>query len=273
MVILLLCLVIQGCAVSFAYRHADWLMLHKLDQYFDLSAEQRKNLSDRLQVILSRHRREALPQYEAFLIDIRGRLERGITGEDVDWFYASFDRLRDDLFERFVDDGGVFLASIERDQTKTLEQAMQKDNAKAAKLASDPPQERLKKRADNIVEIAKDWTGSLTREQRAQIVQWSLALPDTQPIFFKYRQQRQQQLLDLLHGPRTSEVATRELRDALVHQDRTAPIWYRNAVEEWRAGIKSLVPRIDRMISPSQRRYAIDKLQRLINQVHDLRSE
>jgi hypothetical protein len=248
-------------------------MLHKLDQYFDLSAEQRKDLTDKIQVILSRHRREALPQYEAFLIEIRGRIERGLTGEDVDWFYASFDRLRDDLFERLVVDGGVFLASVEEDQIGTLERAMQKDNAKAAKLASDRPQDRLKKRADNTVDVVKDWTGSLSKEQRAQVVQWSEALPDTQPTFFKYRRQRQQQLLDLLHRPRTSDAATRELRDALVHQDRTAPAWYRQAVQEWRAGVKALVPRINRILTSSQRRYAIDKLQRLINQVHDLRSE
>ncbi|MGH7257996.1 MAG: DUF6279 family lipoprotein [Nitrospiraceae bacterium] len=248
-------------------------MLHKLDQYFDLSAEQRKDLTDRIQVILSRHRREALPKYEAFLIEIRGRVERGLTGDDVDWFYVSLDRLRDDLFERLVVDGGVFLASVERDQTRTLERAMQKDNAKAAKLASDPPQERLKKRADNTIDVVKDWTGSLTKEQRALVVQWSQALPDTQPAFLDYRRQRQQQLLNLLHQPRTSEVATRELRDALVHQDQTAPSWYRQAVEEWRAGVKTLVPRINRMLTSSQRRYALDKLQHLITQVHDLRSE
>lgn len=248
-------------------------MLHKLDQYFDLSAEQRKDLTDRIQVILSRHRREALPQYEAFLIEIRGRVERGLIGDDVDWFYASFDRLRNDLFERLVVDGGVFLASVEQDQTRTLERAMQKDNARAAKLASDPPQERQRRREENTIEVVKEWTGSLTKEQRAQVAQWSHTLPDTQPEFLKYRRQRQQQLLDLLHRPRTSEVATRELRDALVHQDRTAPSWYRQAVEEWRGGVKALIPRINRMLTSSQRRYALDKLQRLINQVHDLRSE
>jgi len=266
------CFCIDGCAISFAYRHADWLMVHKLDQYFDLTSMQRADLTERIKGILARHRQEALPQYEAFLIEIRGRLERGLAGDDVDWFYASFDRLRDDLFERLVVDGGVFLASVEQDQARTLEWAMQNDNARAAKLASNPPQERLKKRADNTIDVVKAWTGSLSKKQRTQIIQWSQALPDSQPIFFKYRQHRQQQLLALLHRPRTSEGATRELRVALVDQDRTAPPWYRQAVEDWRAGIKMLIPQITGMLTPSQRRHAIDKLQRLINQVHDLHS-
>lgn len=270
--VLALCLLLNGCAVAFVYRHADWLMLHKLDQYFDLSVEQRKDLTDRIQAILTKHRREALPQYEAFLVQIHHRLERGLTGEDVEWFYASFDRLRDDLFDRLVVDGGVFLASVNQAQTVTLERAMRKDNEKAARLASSPAPERLKKRADNTIEVVKDWTGSLSRDQRNQIVAWSYSLPDTQPMFFRYREEQQRELLMLLRHPRTPELAAQKLRAVLVHQDQSAPPWYLHAVQEWRKGIRDLAPRIDRTLSASQRRYALDKLQRLITQVHDLYS-
>ena len=269
-VIVAFCLLLSGCAVSFVYRHADWLMLHKLDQYFDLTTEQRKDTTGRIQAILSKHRREALPQYEAFLQEVRQRLERGIAAQDVEWFYATFDRLRDDLFERFVDDGGVFLASIGPSQRSTLERAMRKDNEKAAKLASGSARDRSKKQAENTLEVVKDWTGFLTKDQRKQIVEWSHQLPDSQPMFFRYREQRQQELLMLLERPRTSESAAQTLRAALVHQEQTAPPWYLHAVQEWRNGMRDLAPRIDRTLLPSQRRYALDKLQRLIAQIRDL---
>jgi hypothetical protein len=246
-------------------------MLHKLDQYFDLNTEQRKDLTGRIQAMLAKHRHEALPQYEAFLVQIHERLERGVTGEDVDWFYASFDRLRDDLFDRLVVDGGVFLSSVNQPQTVRLERAMQKDNEKAAKLAMGPTPERLKKRADNTVQIVKDWTGWLTREQRNQIAAWSYRLPDTQPMFFRYREERQRELLTLLQQPRTPEMAAKKLRTALVQQEHNAPAWYVQAVQDWRNGIKDLAPRIDGTLSEAQRRYALDKLQRLIGQVRDLR--
>ena len=271
-VALAFCVILNGCAVAFIYRHADWLMLHKLDQYFDLNTEQRKDVSGRIQAILAKHRREALPQYEAFLVQVHQRLERGLTAEDVEWFYTTFDRLRDDLFDRVVIDGGAFLASVNHTQTVTLERAMQKDTEKAARLASSPAPERLKRRAENTVEIVKDWAGSLSRDQRNQIVAWSYGLPDTQPLFFRYREQRQGELLTLLRHPRTPESATQKLRAALVHQDQTAPPWYLHAVQEWRDAIKDLAPRIDHTLSASQRRYALDKLQRLIAQVRDLRS-
>jgi len=247
-------------------------MLHKLDQYFDLTSGQRQDLTERINSILARHRQEALPEYEAFLVQIRHRVERGITPEDVDWFYAGFDRLRNDLFERLIVDGGVFLASVDQNQTKNLEAALRKENEKAAAVARITPTERIKKRVDSTLEVVADWTGSVSREQRVQVSEWSKALPDTQPLFFRYREQRQHELLTLLRQPRTSEGATRELRAALVHQDQTAPAWYLQALEEWRNGIKQLVTRIDRTMTSAQRRYALDKLQRLINQVHDLRN-
>jgi hypothetical protein len=56
----------------------------------------------------------------------------------------------------------------------------------------------------------------------------------------------------------------------LVHQEQSAPAWYLHAVQEWRKGITELAPRIDRTLTASQRRYALDKLQRLITQVRDL---
>lgn len=264
--------VLGGCAVSFVYRHADWLMLHKLDQYFDLTREQRSDLSDRIQSLLATHRREALPQYEAFLTQVAQRVERGITPDDIDWFYASFDRLRDDLFERIISDGGVFLASVEPQQTATLERALEKDNRKAAELAAAPAPERMKQRADRTVEIITEWTGPLSRDQRERIRDLSYRLPDTQPMFFRYRQERQAELLRLLHQPRSSETAARQLRAALVRPDDHAPDWYLKAVRAWREGIKDLAPRIDRLLTPDQRRHAIDKLQRLIGQVRDLHS-
>jgi hypothetical protein len=247
-------------------------MLHKLDQYFDLNTEQRRDITGRIQAILSKHRHEALPQYEAFLVQIHQRVERGVTSEDVDWFYASLDRLRDDLFDRLVIDGGVFLASVSPAQTVTLERAIQKDNEQAARLTSGSAGARLKKRADNTVEVVRDWTGFVSRDQRNQIIAWSYRLPDNQPIFFRYRQERQQELLNLLQQPRTPEIAAKRLRAALVQQDQTAPRWYLQALEEWRNGIKDLIPRIDRTLSSAQRRYALDKLQRLIAQVRDLHS-
>lgn len=265
-----LLVLLAGCSLTHAYRYADWIILWELDHYFDLTSEQRHDLGLRLTPLLAQHRHEAIPQYEAFLVQIRQRLERGLTSQDIDWTYATYDRLRADLFERLVADGGVFLASVDPSQVRTFENALQKDNDKAVRLVQAPKQERLQRRAQDTIDWLEDWLGSLSKDQEAQIRAWSLALPDTQQVRLAYRQQRQQKLLALLHQPRTPERVAQELRAILVYEDQTAPQAYQDAVRQMRAAVKTMALAIDQRITADQRHHAVTKLQRLIDQLHDL---
>ena len=262
---------LAGCSfATTAYRNADRIIVWKLDHYFDLNRDQRHDLAQRLTPLLARHRHEALPQYETFLQEIRQRVERGLTGPDIDWAYATYDRLRTDLFERVVTDSGAFLASVETRQVRTLESALQKDNVKAARLVQTPTPERLNKRAQDTLDLVKDWLGRLTKEQQAQIREWSLTLPDVEPMWVAYQQQRRQELVTLLNQPRTPERIARELRSMFVYHDHTAPPSYQNAIRQMRENAKTVALAIDQHLTPEQRRHAVAKLQRLIDQVHAL---
>ncbi len=262
---------LAGCSyTTTAYRYADRIILWKADHYFDLNSAQRHKLAERLTPLLDRHRYEALPQYEAFLQEVRQRVERGLTGSDVDWAYATYDRLRIDLIERVVADSGVLLASVDGRQVRTFESALQKDNAKAARLIQSTEPERLKKRAQTTLDLVKDWLGPLTPEQQAQIREWSFALPDLQPIWIAYQQQRQHELLTLLHQHRTPERITRDLRTMFVDADQTASPSYQHAVRQMRADAKAMALAVDQHLTADQRRHAVAKLQRLIDQIHEL---
>lgn len=268
-----LLLLLAGCTLTVAYRYADWIILWQVDHYFDLTSEQRHDLALRLMPLLTQHRHEAIPQYEAFLVQIRQRLERGLTGQDIDWAYATYDRLRADLFDRLVPDGGVFIAYVDPRQVRTFEEALQKENDEAARLVQAPAPERLKKRAHATIDWLEYWLGPPSKDQEAQIREWSLALPDTQQVWLAYRQQRQQELLALLHQPRTPERVARELRAILVDPDQHAPQAYQKAVRQMHAAVKTMVLAIDQRLTTDQRHHAVTKLQRLIDQLHDLQAE
>jgi hypothetical protein len=268
-----LLILLAGCSSLSLYRYADWLILWQVDHYFDLTSDQRHDVAERLTPLLARHRHEAIPQYEAFLVQVRQRFERGLTSQDIDWVYASYDRLRADLFDRVVADGGALLASVDSRQVRILEAALQKDHEKAARLVQDPVPERLKKRADATLGWLEDWLGSLSKDQEAQIREWSLALPDSQQAWVAYQQQRQQELLALLHQSRTPERIAGELRTMFVYQDHTAPQAYQDAVLQMRAAVKTMALAIDQLVTADQRHHAVTKLQRLIDQLHDLQAE
>lgn len=255
-----------------AYRYADRIIVWKLDHCFDLNRDQRHDLAQRLMPLLDKHRHEALPQYEAFLREIRQRVEQGLTGPDVDWAYTTYDELRTDLFERVVADSGVFLASVEARQVSTFESALRKDHAKTVRLIQGPAPERLNKRAQETLDLVQDWLGRLTKEQQGQIREWSFALPDVEPMWVAYQQQRRQELVTLLHESRTPERIARELRSMFVYHDQTAPQAYQNAIRQMRQNAKTVALDIDQHLTPDQRRHAVAKLQRLIDQIHDLQT-
>jgi len=265
---------LAGCSFLSLYRYADWIILWQADQYLDLTSDQRRDLSQRLAPLLARHRQEAIPQYVTVLVQSRQRLERGLTNQDIDWVYANYDRLRADLLDRVIADSGVVLASVDSRQVRTLEAAFQKDTTKAAMLAQAPVQERLKKRADEIIDWLEDWLGSLSKDQEALIRQWTLSLPDNQEFWATYQQQRQQELVALLRQPRTPESVARELSALLVvYPNQTAPPAYQDAIHQMRTAVKTMALAVDQQVTADQRRHAVAKLQRLIDQLRGLQPE
>ena len=262
---------LTGCAMTFAYRHADWLIRWQLDHYLDLNAGQRREITPRLQTILTHHRSEALPQYEEFLKELQQRVGRGLTGEDVNWIYASYDRFRADLFERVVPDGGLVLTTVTDKQIQHFAEVALKEEQKAGRRLQKPISARLDERAKTTLSLAEDWLGPLSAEQAARIRQWSLALPDTQVAWWEYRHHRHQELLSLMQHRKPAREAGETLRSMFVTPEKTAPRVYLDTVKELRASLAAMLLGIDHMLTPAQRSKAVATLQKFIDDVHSLR--
>ena len=267
----ILCMVFAaGCAMTFGYRHADWLIRWQLDHYLDLNSGQRREVTNRLQAILKQHRTEALPQYEQFLKDLQQRVGRGLTAEDVNWVYASYDRFRADLFERVAPDGGLVLTMMTNKQAQHFAEVALKEEQKAERRLQKPIAARMEERAKTLVSMAEVWLGPLTSEQASRIRQWSLALPDTQVAWWQYRRHRHQELLSLMQRPRSPGEAAAALRVMFATPEETAPKIYVDTVKELRSSLSTLLLGADRMLTPTQRSKAVATLQRLIDDVHSL---
>ena len=265
-------LLLSGCALTFGYRHADWLIRWQLDHYLDLNSGQRQDVIPRLKSMLMRHRMEALPQYEQFLKDAQQRVGRGLTREDLNWIYLSYDRFRADLFERAAPDGGVLLTTVTDKQIRSFEKVLRKEEEKAARRLQRPTAARLEERAKVILALAEDWLGPLSGEQTDRIRDWSLALPDTQPAWWQYRQQRHRELLALLHHHGSPDEVSQALRAMFVFPERSAPRSYLDTVKELRAGLTTMLLGTDQLLTSNQRRKAVATIQKMIDDIHGLQT-
>lgn len=268
--IVALVLLMNGCALTFGYRHADWLIRWQLDHYVDLTSSQRQEVAARLEPLLVRHRTEALPQYEQFLKDLQQRVGRGLSREDLEWTFAAYDRFRADLFERAVPEAGRLLTTLSRKQVRHLERVFRKEEAKGDRILQAPVAARLDDRTRKGMALVEEWLGTLSQEQSARVRPLILALPDSQPVWWDYRRQRHDEILGLLRHPMAAEEINHRLRQMFVQSRQSAPARYVEMDRDMRTGLTALVLETDRIITPLQRRHAVASIQKVIDELHAL---
>lgn len=258
---------LSGCAGTLLYNHADWLLTRQVDQYFDLTRSQRSFVSARLGTLLERHRHDALPQYEDVIHQAAARIQRGLTGEDVEWVFRQYDHLRVDLLARFALDGADFLRLVRDPQVAHVQRALQKRLAEQEALLREPVQTRLVARKDRLLALVREWLGPVSHEQEQQITELAMAFPDTVPIMYAHQLRRNDQLIALLEL-RMQQDTPDKLRAWLIDQE-TDPSFL-EVTRQLRHHLKGLLLALDRMATPVQRRHLLSKLDDLAHTVRKL---
>lgn len=266
-VIFVLSFTVAGCASTLLYNHADWLLTRQVDQYFDLTRSQRSFVSARLGTLLEHHRHEALPQYEDVIHQVAARIQHGLSSEDVEWAFRQYDRLRIDLLARFASDGADFLRLVREPQLPHLKRALQKRLAEQEALLREPVQTRLAARRDRLLALAREWLGSVSREQEQQITELVMAFPDTIPLIYAHQLQRNDQLMALLER-RMQQDTPDKLRAWLTDQD--ADPSFLEVTGQFRHHLKGLLLALDRTATPAQRHHLSAKLDDLAHTVRKL---
>ena len=268
----LVSLAFAGCAAtSLLYNHADWLIARQLDSYFGLNRPQKTFVSSRLSGILAHHRREALPRYETVLHQAGERAADGLTAEDLDWAYVQYDQLRADLFSRFVSDGTEFVRQVNDPQVARLKQALQTRLARDEDLLRDDAANRLAKRTERILKLAREWMGPLSAQQEQDIAKITMGFPDSMPAWHAHQAYRHEQLLALLETRQSDQTAAR-LEHWLVHQDQDHDPRFAEMSKQMRRHITGLVISLDRSATPAQRRHFLSKLEDLAALVRRLQA-
>jgi hypothetical protein len=261
---------LTSCMPIFLYRHADRLVLWKIDEYVDLTADQKQFVRARLKDLLAQHRKDALPVYERFLIQIKEQSVDGLDRQEVDEIFSTYERLRADLFGRIVADGTVILSSLTDRQIQYLEHQFQRDHEKAARKLKEDRDSRLSRRASTTLDWLKDWCGAYSKDQQQRIKDLSMALPDLSAVRLKYQEHRQHELIQFLQSIRDPQVLSGYLENLLLFPERSAPPDYQHAIEHMTQSVKDMVLAVDRMTTTQQRTHALAKLQRLIDDIHAL---
>jgi hypothetical protein len=211
----------SGCSrTEFAYRHADWLLEYQAQRIVAANASQRDLWQPVLAGTLAHHREDELPLVIAYLDLARtgiGQADSTINAaclvDGALLLYQRHARLAVGL-------SVPLLSTLDAAQLKHLAGFMQQRQEKAVNEYLNPdPEERKMARQQRFVGRIENWTGNLNDQQRQQINDALVHIPDLSAPWLAYRLQQTNTLLEMLETGSSAAALREFLTDWWVEMD------------------------------------------------------
>ena len=169
---MLLTLLAAGCTMSFTYNHLDWLIPWYVDDYVDLSRQQRQLLQGQLGPVLQWHREEELERYLELLDQIEADLAGEVTAAQVrswaDEIIAAVERVE----ENMVSVALQFGATLSDEQlAEFMDSVWEEHREYEEEFLGRTAAEYVEENAENLEELLERFTGRLNDEQEAILLQ------------------------------------------------------------------------------------------------------
>ena len=256
----ILFLLIAGCNTrKLFYDYGDKFAYWQLDNYFGLTTQQEEWIEERMRQHLEWHRKEEIPRYRNFLIEVQNRAGDGLTMSELDEGYARLDQKRIRTLERLLPDTASFLAGVSPDQINTLEKKMIEENQEMEEDL-ESPEKLFRERKEKFWEQMEEWFGDFSKDQQDKInrlrTEW---FPGSAASLVARLERRRKSQLQFLAQLRSSQDKA-ELEN-----------WLRRSVINWagetdsakQARIlrnKKRILRVDKILTPEQRMHAVREL-------------
>ncbi len=263
MALLMLTTLLCGCsAVRFTYNNADLVARYKASEYVEFTPEQVEQFRARFAGFHQWHRSTELPGYIELLKDVGGRVGRGLRQDDVAWAVASTRSLYRRLTAAAARDAGPLLVGLDVEQLQQVEKRFAENNRRFARdnLEGDPRRQH-EKRAKQLEDHFREWTGRLTDQQRERIARFADDYGRIRAVRFEDRKHTQQAFLALLRAERDPLRMSQRVAALFSDPDEGRTREYREAMSQFESRLAGLIVDIDRMLTPEQRTRAIQKLQ------------
>ena len=161
-------LLMAGCTMSFTYNHLDWLIPWYVDDYVDLSRQERQLLQGQLGPLLQWHREEELERYLEMLdqveTDLAGVVSSAQVRSWVEEVIAAIERVEENMLPVALEFG----ASLSDEQlAEFMDSVWEEHRDYEEELLSRTDAEYVKENRKNLENFLERFTGRLNDEQEA----------------------------------------------------------------------------------------------------------
>lgn len=255
--LILLCC--SGCStVSLGYNYADWILRYRITDYTSFSEQQKDVIHLEVDKYMRWHRREALPEYIAFLNNLNAAIRQkdGMTPDDVMRLRVESTRLYQSTVAPMIRPAAHLLSELDNRQIAELAETFADRNRKQReKMITGNTQQDIELRAERHIEFVEDLVGDLSTEQSQKIAEMSRYIPFATVHYIEQREAKQAALITLL-----KEKAGEDRIDALFRQWLTAPAIFRTQQQQqgiaaYESAMNEMTARIFELLSSRQKQH------------------
>ncbi|MBT4519446.1 MAG: hypothetical protein HOC23_05520 [Halieaceae bacterium] len=262
-------LLMSGCSsTAFLYNRLDFLLPLYVDDYVELSREQKQSLDRTLNPFLEWHRKEELPRYREFLGRLEESLDRPLVMADAEWIFGEVEvgwqRLEKEALRWMLDLGTrlseqqitVFLSGLRERQRDLQHEYLPRTDLQFREDSY-----------DSLMDNFEDYLGSLNHDQRTELKEASSALLR---IDVQWLEERSSWLTKLEVLLQREPGWQDRLTEAVVSRQESAPAQYRESYAQNITIIKGTMIRVLNNRTPEQDRRLRKKAVRLKRDLNKL---
>jgi len=258
---LLVLTVAGGCSrTRIASHFSDWFLLHRIDHYFDLNTEQERFLDARIGAFQAWHRKHELPRWVDALAELERRWADGLSADDVDWAESRYTASWRRMIGRGLPDFSRFLTTVSAAQIRHLEGRFENGDDWLTRQAGLSETELTRDHRDWVEGVFESWYGDLEPEQRRRIQGRVRPDPAWMRVRLENRRKFQRDFVRLLTQNPPVEVIQHRLMRWLHHPGTRWEPGFDAQVERRAQEWKTLIVRVDAMMTPAQRDHAIQRV-------------
>jgi len=260
--------VLPGCSLlRFGYGQLDLYAAWQADAYFDLDPEQKQEFRKRFDRLHEWHRHEQLPEYAGFLGATRGRVQKGLTRDDVLWVTEGVKARYRAIVKHSADDMAALLMTVTPAQLETLRREWERDNRRfVGEYRLDRSvEDQQRAHGRRVLARVRDWVGHLDDVQHRKILEWARAAPLIHGLRHQDRLRRQREFIQLMGERGDPQKFAARLRHWLADWEGGRDPEYGRLFDEWLRQQADLYAEIYRMLLPQQRAAVIARLEGYID--------
>lgn len=252
------------------YDNLDWLLYRGLDQRFDISAQQRPWVKDRLRALHRWHRETQMPRYAESLRELARRYVDGFGLHDFHWLDGEIEAYRRVLVARIIPDFSDFLAALEAEQIDHFAKFAATSLEEAAEPLELGFEDRLDHRFGAFTEQLTRWTGDLDHIQAAALRRALAKWPDFRRDWVEQRRIRQQSFLTMLRADPPPSVIEGYLSAHWLDLRASYPPPYWASRQAAKSRLLQVLWDTEKRLSPPQRAHVLERIERYADDIHRL---